>query len=35
MYLEQPQISFETKCEILTLFEPHLKKFKRLIKIKG
>jgi hypothetical protein len=35
MHLEQPQIRFETKWEILTLFEPSLRKFKCLLKIKG
>jgi hypothetical protein len=35
MHVEQPQIRFETKREILMLFEPLLKKFKCLLKIKG
>jgi hypothetical protein len=33
-HLEQPQKRFETKWKIGTLFEPQLKKFKFLLKIK-
>jgi uncharacterized protein YsxB (DUF464 family) len=32
MHLEQPQIRFETKWEIVMLFESQLKKFKNLLK---
>jgi hypothetical protein len=31
---EQPQIRFKTRWKVLTLFEPRLKKFKCLLKIK-
>jgi hypothetical protein len=33
-HFEQPQKRFKTKWKILTLFEPQLKKFKCLLKIK-
>jgi hypothetical protein len=33
-HFEQPQKRFETKWKLLTLFEPQLKKFKFLFKIK-
>ncbi len=35
MHLEQPRPRLEIKWEILAIFEPQLKKFKCLLKIKG
>jgi hypothetical protein len=35
MHLEQPRPRLEIKWEILAIFEPQLKKFKCLLKVKG